>query len=163
MTSACISYPSYSCQRPAPCCRHRQQKWLHAPTRISHGYSCADSGVHKNRRAVRWRSCPGASPQRPVILPHWSYPDTLPALTLCARWRYRFAHYQDQRHYRLVPRCSTPLGTLDAHATVADGVLVGLSQWRTSIIDLAIQCADGRYFGSLRKRRARYMTMSLSF
>jgi hypothetical protein len=26
-------------------------------------------------------------------------------------------------------RWSTPLGTMDAHAPVADGVLVGLSQW----------------------------------
>ena len=32
----------------------------------------------------------------------------------------------------------------------ADGVLVGLSLWGTSIIGLAIQCPDGKYFGSIR-------------
>jgi hypothetical protein len=47
-------------------------------------------------------------------------------------------------------RWSTPLGTLDAHAFVADGVLVDLSLWGTSIIGLAVQCPDGKYFGSLR-------------
>jgi hypothetical protein len=45
---------------------------------------------------------------------------------------------------------STPLGTLDAHAPVADGVLVNLSLWGTSGIGLAVQCPDGRYFGSIR-------------
>jgi hypothetical protein len=48
------------------------------------------------------------------------------------------------------PRWSTPLGTLDVQAPVADGVLVGLSLWGTSIIGLAVQCRDGKYFGSLR-------------
>ena len=47
-------------------------------------------------------------------------------------------------------RWSTPLGTMDAHAPVADGVLVDLSLWGTSIIGLAVQCPDGRYFGSIR-------------
>jgi hypothetical protein len=47
-------------------------------------------------------------------------------------------------------RWSTPLGTMDAHAPVADGVLVDLSLWGTSIIGLAVQCPDGKYFGSLR-------------
>ena len=47
-------------------------------------------------------------------------------------------------------RWSTPLGTMDAHAPVADGVLVALSLWGTSIIGLAVQCPDGKYFGSLR-------------
>jgi hypothetical protein len=47
-------------------------------------------------------------------------------------------------------RWSTPLGTIDAHAPVADGVLVDLSLWGTSTIGLAVQCPDGRYFGSLR-------------
>ena len=47
-------------------------------------------------------------------------------------------------------RWSTPLGTMDANASVADGVLVHLSLWGTSIIGLAVQCPDGRYFGSLR-------------
>ena len=37
-------------------------------------------------------------------------------------------------------RWSTPLGTMDAHAPVADGVLVALSLWGTSIIGLAVQC-----------------------
>jgi hypothetical protein len=47
-------------------------------------------------------------------------------------------------------RWSTPLGTMDANAPVADGVLVGLSLRATSIIGLAVQCPDGKYFGSLR-------------
>jgi hypothetical protein len=41
-------------------------------------------------------------------------------------------------------------GTMDAHPTVADGVLVGLSLWGRSIINLVVECADGRYFGSIR-------------
>ena len=48
------------------------------------------------------------------------------------------------------PRWSTPLGTMDAHAPIADGMLVDLSLWGPSIIGLAVQCPDGRYFGSLR-------------
>ena len=47
-------------------------------------------------------------------------------------------------------RWSTPLGTKDAHAAVADGVLIGLSLWGTSIIGLAVQCHDRKYFGSIR-------------
>jgi hypothetical protein len=47
-------------------------------------------------------------------------------------------------------RWSTPLGTKDSHAHVADGVLVGLSLWGTSIIGLAVQCPDGKYFCSIR-------------
>lgn len=47
-------------------------------------------------------------------------------------------------------RWSTPLGTMDAHAPVAEGVLVGMNLWGTSIIGLAVQCPDGRYFGSIR-------------
>jgi hypothetical protein len=39
---------------------------------------------------------------------------------------------------------------MDAHPAVADGVLVGLSLWGTSIIGLAVQCSDGRYFCSIR-------------
>ena len=31
---------------------------------------------------------------------------------------------------------------MDAHAPIADGVLVGLSLWGTSIIGLAVQCQD---------------------
>ena len=38
-------------------------------------------------------------------------------------------------------RWSTPPGTMDANAPVLDGVL---------IIGLAVQCPDGRYFGSIR-------------
>ena len=47
-------------------------------------------------------------------------------------------------------RWSTPLGTMDAHPPVADGVLVALSLWGTSIINLVVKCPDGKYFGSLR-------------
>src|SRR6266481_2198508 len=47
-------------------------------------------------------------------------------------------------------RWSTPLGTMDVPPTVADGVLVGLSLWGTSIINLVVDCTDGRYFGSIR-------------
>src|SRR6266481_8516682 len=47
-------------------------------------------------------------------------------------------------------RLSAPLGTMEAHAPLADGVLVGLSLWGTSIIGLAVQCPDGKYFGSIR-------------
>jgi hypothetical protein len=47
-------------------------------------------------------------------------------------------------------RWSTPLGTMEANAAVADGVLVGLSLWGTSIINLVVECAVGRYFGSIR-------------
>jgi hypothetical protein len=43
-----------------------------------------------------------------------------------------------------------PSGTMDALAPVADGVLVSLSLWGTSIIGLAVQCPDGKYFGSIR-------------
>jgi hypothetical protein len=47
-------------------------------------------------------------------------------------------------------RWSTPAGTMDANAPVADGILVDLSLWGTSIIGLAVQCPDGKYFGSIR-------------
>jgi len=46
--------------------------------------------------------------------------------------------------------CSTPLGTMDAHAPFAEGVLVGLSLRGTSIIGLAVECPEGKYFGSIR-------------
>jgi hypothetical protein len=39
---------------------------------------------------------------------------------------------------------------MDAHAAVDDGVLVDLSLWGTSIIGLAVQCPERRYFGSIR-------------
>ena len=47
-------------------------------------------------------------------------------------------------------RWSTPLGTLEANAAVADGVLVDLSLWGTSIIGLAVQFPDGRYLGLIK-------------
>ena len=53
-------------------------------------------------------------------------------------------------------RWSTPLGTMDAHTAVEDGVLVDLSLWGTSIIGLAVQCPDRRYFGSIRAPRQVY-------
>jgi hypothetical protein len=48
------------------------------------------------------------------------------------------------------PRWATPLGTLDTNAPIGDGVLVGLSLWGTTIIGLAVQCPDGKYFCSVR-------------
>ena len=47
-------------------------------------------------------------------------------------------------------RWSTPSCTLDEDAPVADGVLVDLSLWGTSIIGLSVQRPDGKYFGSIR-------------
>jgi hypothetical protein len=47
-------------------------------------------------------------------------------------------------------RWSTPSCTIDEDAPVADGVLVDLSQWGTTTIGLAVQCPDGKYFGSIR-------------
>jgi len=47
-------------------------------------------------------------------------------------------------------RWSTPLGTLEANAAVADGVFVDLSLWGTSTIGLAVQFPDGRYLGLIR-------------
>lgn len=47
-------------------------------------------------------------------------------------------------------RWSTPSGSLQADAAVEDGVLVDLSLWGTSIIGLAVQCPDGKYFSSIR-------------
>ena len=48
------------------------------------------------------------------------------------------------------PRWSTPARHHGRNAPVADGVLVGLNLWGTSFINLVVECADGRYFGSLR-------------
>jgi hypothetical protein len=53
-------------------------------------------------------------------------------------------------------RWSTPLGTMDANPPVVEGVLVDLSLWGTSIIGLAVQCPDGKYFGSIRVPRNVY-------
>jgi len=39
---------------------------------------------------------------------------------------------------------------MDANAPVADCVLVDLNLWGTTIINLVVECADGRYFGSIR-------------
>jgi len=47
-------------------------------------------------------------------------------------------------------RRSTPSGTMDEDAPVADGRLMYLSIGGTSVIGLAVQCSDGRYFGSIR-------------
>jgi len=38
-------------------------------------------------------------------------------------------------------RWSTPIGTMEVHPTIADGVLVDL-YWGTSIIGLAVQCSQ---------------------
>jgi hypothetical protein len=46
-------------------------------------------------------------------------------------------------------RWSTPSGTMEEDAPVADGVLVDLSLWGTLIIGLAGQRPDGKYFGSI--------------
>lgn len=53
-------------------------------------------------------------------------------------------------------RWATPLGTLDAKAPVAEGVLIGLNLWGTTIINLVIECEDGKYFGSIRAERDVY-------
>jgi hypothetical protein len=47
-------------------------------------------------------------------------------------------------------RWATPLGTLDTNAPIGDRVLAGLSLWSTTIIGLAVQCTDGKYFCSVR-------------
>jgi hypothetical protein len=39
---------------------------------------------------------------------------------------------------------------MEEDAPVADGVLLYLSNGSTSIIGLAVQCPDGRYFGSIK-------------
>jgi hypothetical protein len=54
------------------------------------------------------------------------------------------------------PRWSTPCGTLDVNAPVADGVLVDLNLWGTSIIGLTVQCPDGIYFSSIGAPRNLY-------
>jgi hypothetical protein len=41
-------------------------------------------------------------------------------------------------------------GTMAANPLVADGVLVGLSLWGTSIINLVVKYPDGNFFGSIR-------------
>ncbi|MGB7948590.1 MAG: hypothetical protein WCH75_12980 [Candidatus Binatia bacterium] len=46
-------------------------------------------------------------------------------------------------------RWSTPSGTMDEDAPVADGELVDFSLWGRSIIGLAVQRPDGKYFGSI--------------
>ena len=38
---------------------------------------------------------------------------------------------------------------MEANAPVADGVLVGLNLWGASVINLVVECADRKYFGSL--------------
>ena len=39
---------------------------------------------------------------------------------------------------------------MEANAPVADGVLVGLNLWGASVINLVVECADRKFFGSLR-------------
>ncbi len=53
-------------------------------------------------------------------------------------------------------RWSTPSGNLEASADAADGVLVDLSLWGSSIIGVAVECPDGRYFASIRASRDVY-------
>jgi hypothetical protein len=64
--------------------------------------------------------------------------------------------HEDQRHRRMVSALVNPLGTMDANAQVSDGVLVGLNLWGASVINLVVECADGKYFGSLRAPRNVY-------
>jgi len=45
---------------------------------------------------------------------------------------------------------------MDANAPVADGVLVGLNLWGTSVINLVVECAEGKYFGSIRASKPVY-------
>src|SRR4029450_6875046 len=59
-------------------------------------------------------------------------------------------------------RWSTPRGTMDANAPVADGVLVDLNLWGTSIIGLAVQCPDGNISGA-SERRGRDTIVALGF
>ena len=47
-------------------------------------------------------------------------------------------------------RWSTPSNIMDEDAPVADGVLAYLSQGSKSVIGLAVECPDGRYFGSIK-------------
>jgi hypothetical protein len=47
-------------------------------------------------------------------------------------------------------RWSITTGILEARRDVADGVLFDLSLWATSIIGLAVQCPEGKYFGLIR-------------
>jgi len=51
---------------------------------------------------------------------------------------------------------STPTGALQAGPDVADGILVDASRWGASIIGVAVECSDGRYFGSIRVQRNVY-------
>jgi hypothetical protein len=43
-------------------------------------------------------------------------------------------------------RWSIPPGTMDADVPVADGVLVDLSLWSTSIIGLVVECPGWKIF-----------------
>jgi hypothetical protein len=73
---------------------------------------------------------------------------SLAALTPPARWRYTpRMKLRDIIEWSV--RWSTPSGTMEEDAPVADGVLVDLSLWGTSIIGLAVQRPDGKYFGSI--------------
>ena len=74
----------------------------------------------------------------------------LAALTPCVRWRYRFAAHEDQRHHRVVWALVNSSRHNGRTSNVADSVLVDPSLWGTSIIGLAVQCPDGKHFGSIR-------------
>jgi ABC transporter substrate binding protein len=52
-----------------------------------------------------------------------------------------------------VESLARPGGNIPA---VADGLLVDLSLWGTSIINLVVECPDGKYFGSIRVPRNIY-------
>jgi hypothetical protein len=58
--------------------------------------------------------------------------------------------HEAQRHHRMIPPLVNPSRHHGRPGTRCGRRLVALSLWGTSIIGLAVQCPDGRYFGSLR-------------
>src|SRR5262249_51997601 len=74
----------------------------------------------------------------------------LAPLTPSVTWRYRCASHETQRHHRLVPALVNACRQPGRSYAVADGVLVGLTLWGRSIIGLAVECPDGKYFSSIR-------------
>jgi len=60
-------------------------------------------------------------------------------------------------------RWSTPLGTMDVTPTVADGVLVDLSLWGTTIIGLAVQCPGTENISAQSEHRVTCTTTFLIF
>jgi hypothetical protein len=70
---------------------------------------------------------------------------------------YGFAGTSTALHFHAVGKKQTPAffsaacsSGLDEDAPVADGVLVDLSLGGTSVIGLAVQCPNRKYFGSIR-------------